>query len=174
MPEHPVIPMLPEEVPQQRITLVVDIPERPDGFAGYCDYVDPMPDGVSPKGSPRNVTYLGSVEWAGSPRFSRFDSYYLGRRGPYWLLWNYWLDENDWKECRQWTLYGYAAHGSAPIEAVAANLLLDTWAAERDRLDLGHFFLIDEPGLLSIDLFSAIARRVWPAGKKRRSIAKPA
>lgn len=163
----PKIPMLREEVPQQRSYLIVGISDRPNGFVGKCDYVEKMPGDVRPKGSPRNTTYLGASEWADGPGNSRFDAYYLSRRGKYWLLWNYWLDENAWPERRRWTLYGYAKYGATDPESIAANLLVDAWSAEAKHLGLGHYLLIDEPGLLSIHQFSAIAKHVWPASKRR-------
>ena len=68
--------MLPKEVPQQRIHLVVDVPARPEGLIGRCDYFERMPDGVRPKGAPRKVEFIGAVEWAFGPGSSRFNSYY--------------------------------------------------------------------------------------------------
>ena len=64
MIKDPKIPMRPEDVPQQRVHLVVALPPRPPSFNVKCDFNHPMPDDVRPKGSPRKTTYLGSVEWA--------------------------------------------------------------------------------------------------------------
>jgi hypothetical protein len=168
MIQKPRIPMTPEEVPQQRLSLVVDLPARPPQFQGYCEYVNPMPGNVAPKGSPRKLTYIGSVEWATSPRDCRLDSYYLNPRGSYWLLWNWYQDENDWDFAYRWVLYGYARKVGADARTAATYLLLDAWKSERDSLDLGPYFLIDEACLLSVSEIKEIGSAVWavPAGNK--------
>lgn len=158
----PKIPMTPDEVPQQRLVSVVSLPERPPLFDGKCDYFDAMPDEARPKGSPRNTTYLGSVEWAWGPGNSRFDSYYLNPRGKYWLLWIRWQDDNDWNKAWKWTLYAYSPKQGADDKTAAIFLLQDAWMAEAKSYDLDHYFLIDDPGLLSVAEFTGIARQVWP------------
>jgi len=162
MAKKPTIPMTPDEVTQQRLRLVVELPERPPEFHGICDFVDSMPDDIRPKGSPRNTQYLGSVEWADSPMYTRFDSYYLNPRRSYWLLWIYSQDENEWKQSWKWTLYAYAKKRRGVDERVAATyLLMDAWRAEKDHSYLDHYFLLDESGLLSVAEISEIARQVW-------------
>ena len=162
MARYPKIPMTPDDVPRQRVHLVVALPPRPKMFQGFCDFVSPMPSEVRPKGSPRKMEYLGSVEWARGPRESRFDSYYLNPRGSYWLLWIRWQDENDWNLSWKWTLYAYGSRKSVDAKTAATYLLLDAWSAERDSLDLEHYFLIGETGLLSVEEISEVARNVWP------------
>ena len=57
------IPMVPEDRPEQWINEVTELPERPAGFETEiawdgltsCDY---------PKGTPRKLTFICSVEWA--------------------------------------------------------------------------------------------------------------
>lgn len=162
MTRNPKIPMTPGEVPQQRLVPVVLLPQRPPSFLGKCDFIESMPDEIRPKGSPRKTTYLGSVEWAWGPGNSRFDSYYLNPRGKYWLLWIRWQDDNDWNQSWQWTLYAYSLKKRADEKAAAIFLLQDAWMAETKAYDLDHYFLIDDPGLLSVAEFARIARKVWP------------
>jgi hypothetical protein len=162
MAKIPKIPMTHNEVPLQRQHLVVDLPPRPVIFQGSCDFIDPMPEKDRPKGSPRNIKYLGSVEWAWSPVNSRFDSYYLNPRGRYWLLWVRWQNEDEWNHPWEWTLYAYGPRKGVDLKTAATYLLLDAWKAEKENSDLDHYFLIDEPGLLSIEDISEIARNVWP------------
>jgi len=159
--EYPIIPMHPDEVPFQLVIPYVDLPQRPKSFYGTPEYKTPMPDKVHPKGSPRNTTYLGSVEWAYSPASSRFDSYYLNPRGEYWLLWIGFHDENTWDWKWKWDLYAYCKKQGVDEKTAAIYLLLDAWASERKDYDLSHYFLIDEAGLLSVAEISEIARRVW-------------
>lgn len=161
MVREPKIPMLPGDVPRQRIRLVVDLPPRPKSFRGFCDLIDPMPETSRPKGSPRNTEYLGSVEWASSPMNSRFDSYYLNPRGRYWLLWIRWQDD-DWKQGWQWTLYAYGSKKGVDAKSAGVYLLTDAWKAERDSSQLDRYLLIDEAGSLSVEEISEIARNVWP------------
>jgi hypothetical protein len=162
MIRNPKIPMRPEDVPQQRLYSAVELPSRPESFHGVIDWMEPMPNKARPKGSPRKTTYLGSVEWATSVRETRFDSYYLNPRGSYWLLWIRWQDDNDWKMVWRWTLYAYGKQKDVAAKTAAIYLLLDAWKKEKERSDLEHYFLIDEPGFLSIAEISEIGRQVWP------------
>jgi len=159
---NPKIPLTPEEAPQQRLVPVVSLPKRPLSFHGKCDFIDPTPDKVRPKGTPRNTTYLGSVEWAWGPGNSRFDSYYLNPRKKYWLLWIRWRDYNNCNQSWKWTLYAYSPKKGADEIAAAICLLQDAWTAEARAYGLDHYFLIDDTGLLSVAAFAAIARNVWP------------
>lgn len=161
MAHKPKIPMRPEDVPQQRVHLVVQLPPRPPSFQGYCDFVDPMPDDVRPKGSPRNIQYLGSVEWAWGPMNSRLDSYYLNPRRSQWLLWVRYRDENDWKLRWAWILYAYGPRRGVTAKDAAIYLLMDAWSAEAQKSQLDHYGWINQPGLLSVEEISAIARAVW-------------
>jgi hypothetical protein len=153
--------MTSDEVPQQRVRLVVQLPPRPAFFHGTCDFIDPMAVEERPKGSPRNVKYLGSVEWAESPAHSRIDSYYLNPRGSYWLLWIRSQDESDFNLAWKWTLYAYGARTGVDAKAAAIYLLLDAWKAEKEKSFLDHFFLVDEVGFLSVEEILEIARNVW-------------
>ena len=163
MPRYPKIPMRPEDVPQQRVHLVVPLSPRPPSFEGRCDFIDPMPDKVQPKGSPRITYYLGTVEWAWSPMHSRRDSYYINPRRSYWLLWTWKQNENDWNLSWKWTLHGYGPkRRGVGAKDAAIYLLLDVWKAQADDNDLEQYHWIDEAGLLSVEEISAIARVVWP------------
>ena len=158
----PRIPMRAEELPQQRITLVVDLPACPPGFECHFDLDDSMPEAVRPKGSPRNTVYLGQVEWAWSPVHNRLDAYYLHRRGPFWLLWLRWQDENDWDLKWVWTLYAWGRGGRRVDPKTAAiHLLLAAWKGDTVMSGLDRFSWINEERLLSVEELTAIAREVW-------------
>ena len=92
---------------------------------------------------------------------SRFDSYYLNPRGPYWLLWIRWLDDN-WDHAWKWALYAYCPKKGIDEKTAAIFLLQDAWKAEAKEYDLDHYFMIDDTGLLSVEDISEIARVVWP------------
>ena len=51
MIRNPKIPMLPTELPQQRIHEVVDLPARPTEFSSFINYGD-MPEGTVSKNPP--------------------------------------------------------------------------------------------------------------------------
>ena len=61
MIREPKIPMLPTELPQQRIHEVVSLPARPTEFSSFVHYGD-MPEGTVSKNPPRNAIYLCQVE----------------------------------------------------------------------------------------------------------------
>lgn len=158
MGRHPKIPMLPEELPEQAADDVVELPDRPPGFLGRLHDADPLPAKHTPTGAPRNKIFLGGVEWAFGPASSRFDAYYLNPRGPYWLLWNYQLDENMWVPRRKWSVYAYGPRKGISEKEAAVYLLMDAWKAD----GVGHYYLIDDTDFLSTAEFSAIAQIVWP------------
>lgn len=153
------------QLPRQRLHAVVELPERPAGFQGYCEYIDSMPEKDCPKGSPRKVQFLGSVEWSWSPMHSRWDAYYLNPRGKYWLLWIRYLDDNEWIPKWRWNLYAWGLRKGVSTKEAAVYLLADAWAAEARESDLDHFHLINDPGLLTIPELCAIGRLVWPEGE---------
>jgi len=151
-----------ERLLKQRLHLVVDLPERPAGFRGYCQWNDPMPEKDCPKGSPRKVEFVSSVEWSWSPMNSRWDGYFLNPRGKYWLLWIRYLDENEWTPKWRWELYAWVLRKGVSQKEAAVYLLADAWAAEARDSDLDRFHLINDTGLLSLPELYAVGRLVWP------------
>ena len=149
---EPLVPSAPSAVP---------LPPRPARFQGLCDFVNPMADGVRPTGSPRNVEFVGAVEWAWSPMHSRADSYYLGARRTHWLLWICWQDDNSWDPKSQWTLYAYGPKRGVAARDAAIYLLLDAWRAEREKSSLGPYHFIEDTGMLSVDDLEAVAEAAW-------------
>ena len=75
---NPIIPMKPEQLPQQRVYEVLTLPQRPESFhcrAGHGE----VPEEAVPKKGPRAAIYLGQVEWAWSPMHNSLECYYLHR-----------------------------------------------------------------------------------------------
>ena len=165
MTRYPHIPMHPNEVPQQRVHAVVDLPRRPDGFVARCDFWDPIAAQDAPSGDPKGETYLCTTEWAWSPHHTRIDAYYIERRASHWLLWIGSEDENSWDREWRWTLYGYAPPEPFALEDVAIWMLMDCWASEAEHSSFDHFHWIDEAGLLSVAQINAMGRSVWPGAQ---------
>ena len=170
MIKKPKTPMIPEDIPNQNISSDCKLVPRPNSFHGKCNFLDPMDEKVHPTGSPRNVDYLGAVEWAWGPSNNRFDSYYLNPRGRYWLLWLRWLDENEWEPKWRWTFYAYGPKKGVDAKAAATYLLMDAWKAEKENSSLDHFFLIDEEGSMSASELLEIARIVWPEATQEKVV----
>ena len=154
------IPMSPEELPQQRVYEVVDLPPTPVGLETKLDWVEPFPDN-RPKTTPRKVQFLCAVEWAWSPMHNRIDNYYLHQRGKRWLIWNNWLDDNDVPWRWHWDVLAYADKVDADPEAIAIHMLRQTWEQEAKHATIDHYHWINDTGLLSVDQVQAIARTVW-------------
>lgn len=69
----PPLPMTPDQLPEQRLVEVVDLPKVPDSFEPIpCLFS--MPDYILPKRRPREMTFPGTVEWAWAPRSSRIET----------------------------------------------------------------------------------------------------
>ena len=70
------VPMLPEQIPQQRLNEVVSLPTKPNDLKVYVDNDVPLKKN-RPVAWPRKLIYLCGVEWAWSPAHNRMDHYYL-------------------------------------------------------------------------------------------------
>ena len=162
MPDKPTIPMTPEELPQQRVYPVEILPARPSAFQGYFQNIDPISEDKEPKGSPRNVEYLCSVEWAWAMNNNRIDNYYLNPRGKYWFLWNWFQDDNTWNLDWVWFFYAYGLKKGVNAKEAAIYLLMDAWQAEAKQGYLDCFHWINDVGTLSVAEIQAIAKKVWP------------
>lgn len=161
MTRRPRIPMLPEELPQQRLYLVKGVPTAPSGWA--CS-LGRSALALAPKTMPRSARYLGQVEWAWSPRHMRSDAYHLSMcsRHRFWVLWVKGYDDN-WD---RWTDPSAAAAGprcSVPRWVAARLLLHDYWAAER-AVGLDRFHWVAEEGTLDAGDLKALAAAVWEDG----------
>jgi hypothetical protein len=158
----PRIPMRPEELPQQRITLVASLPPRPAGFLGKQE---PDESVRPPAKMPRSAKYIGQVEWAWGPNNTRLDAYYLStnRQRTHWFLWLRYYDDN-WGKWDDPQICVYAPKQGVPGKVAAAYLLLDSWAAEARDTDSnpGHFHWINSAGIVCVEELHAIGRIVWP------------
>jgi len=159
MTREPKIPMSPEQLPQQRIHEVADLPERPEPF-DYCeiDY-GTLSSCKLPKNGPSNSTYLCQVEWAWSPAHNRLDAYYLHRGRTHWVLWSKYWDDN-WMKWEQ-VAVGCVPHRGVTQKQAAVYLLLEFWAFDAKESDVDHYHWINEDAFLSVSEIAEIAREVW-------------
>jgi hypothetical protein len=158
MTSTPRIPMSPEQLPQQRIHEVVELPNRPvpfDCLAGY----GVVPADVLPKSNPRSPIYLAQAEWAWSPMHNRVVAYYLHRGRTHWVLWSRYFDDNWWR----WSWAAVACvHKRGLLEHQAAvHLLIEFWKTEAEESGVDQFHWINESDGLSVAELMAIAREVW-------------
>ena len=162
MPRQPKIPMLPSELPRQRIQLVVSLPKRPLDFHGE------RPKSTGPSAlekMPADAKYIGLVEWAWSPMHMRIDAFYLSTNPErsHWFLWLLPWDDN-WSRWGKPVVYSFAPRGKVPARKAALFLLLDGWSHEAKHTELDQFHWINEAELLSVEEISGVARAVWPEG----------
>ncbi len=166
------IAMKPDQAPQQRIHLVVDLPPRPKSFKSRCgkelyslSSIRELPLENRPRQMPRSAQFVGTIEWAWSPMHSRIDAYYLStnRKRSHWFLWASCLDDSDdyrWKW--ETTLFAYGTKKGIDKKTAIIHLLIDAWNYEREFMELDAFHIINAVGVLSIGEFWAIDRAVWP------------
>ena len=159
MTNDPHIPMSPDELPQQRIHEVVNLPERPEPFDCSAGYSCKVPQKTNRYDEPKTAIYLGQVEWAWSPMNNRLEAYYLQRDRKYWVLWSrYWSDnEEDWG----WIIVACAENKDVSEEQAAVHLLIEFWNHETEESSLDHFHWINEAEYLSVAQLAAIGRAVW-------------
>lgn len=156
MTKKPKIPMLPSQLPQQKITLVAEMP-----------VLDPMPsiipadkDIKTAKKMSRNADYICQLEWAWGPMHSAINAFYLTRGRYGWVLWLKYFDDNygRWDEP---IAVQVCSFGNQNKEA-SAMLMLAAYLKElHDHYDRDHYHWINEDGLLSVAEIEAVGRHVW-------------
>lgn len=158
MTRTPSPPITVEQLPQQRVVEVVDLPSVPDHFEPVaCLYW--MPEDILPKQRPRRMTFLGTVEWAWSPMSGRVESYYLHRGRRHWIVWIRDRDCNDLDY--EWTVAGYVDRTDVSADAAAVHLIVARWLTEVAESELDHFHWLLNDGALSVAQWVAIGRHVW-------------
>jgi hypothetical protein len=159
MTNDPHIPMSPDELPQQRIHEVVELPERPEPFDFAAGYSCKVPQKPITYGEPRSAIYLGQVEWAWSPMHNRLEAYYLQRDRNYWVLWSRYWDDNEggWG----WIIIACVANKVVSEAQAAVHLLIEFWKYEAEESWLDHFHWINEADYLSVAQLAAIGRTIW-------------
>lgn len=159
----PIIPMRPEDLPQQRVTPVVTLPARPPQFHVRCHWERELSDQHRPKKMPKTARFVATLEWAWAPMSDRLSEYYIStnQARAHWLLWSRSYDDN---ECR-WrdTLYAYGPKKRVLEKTAAVYLVFEDLrrGSEVSNLDRFHWIGADH-GLLSTPELLAIARAVWP------------
>ena len=153
------IPMLPGDLPPQRLYVVPSWPSTPPGW--QADLVN-QSSGLPPR-MPHSARFLTQVEWAWSPMHNRIDAYYLSlstHRDRH-VLWVCYFDDERWRFVDHHIVASAPRSGLQGADA-AILLLRAFWANEAAgdmELDRPHW--INEPGLLSVGQLKEIYRRVW-------------
>jgi len=178
------IPMHPDELPQQKVYEVVDLPQEPLDFQATClmrcgfrddsnDYEWSIPEDDLPQRFPGAATFLAQVEWAWVHSHDRIDSYYIcsNRRRMHWFLWLRCPDGNAWEFRMSSLLYAYCPRRNVDRKTAAIHLLLHAWSYEVAEYQRDRFDWINDAGLLTVSEVHAIERAVW--GKLDSSVERP-
>ena len=141
------IPMTPEALPKQQLNEVVSLPEKPADLNICIQWIDGIGPKKYPKGTPRKLTFVCSVEWAWSPMNNRIANYYINPKPWGWALW--------------WDFLAYSEKTNADERTIATYLLMESWKDETEHQDLDHYHWINNTGCLDVEDIQAIARQVW-------------
>ena len=168
------IPMRPDDLPQQKVYAVTDIPEPPSDFEASClmqfgledardQYEWSIPEEDLPQRFPGAATFIAQVEWAWVPSHDRLDAYYIcsNRRRSHWFLWLRWPDDNAPEFRMNSLLYAYCPCKAMDRKTAAIQLLLHSWRYEAAASERGRFDWINGAGLLTVSELQAIATVVW-------------
>ena len=154
------IPMTPNVRPKQRLNEVVEIPDKPDDLNVLIHWKDPILAKNYPRGTPRKLTFVCSVEWAWSPMSNKIANYYINPKPWGWAFWDNILDDYTVPWSGWWNFIAYSGNTEADERTIAAHMLLEAWKDEANEL-LDHYHWINNTGCLGVDDIQAIARKVW-------------
>ena len=153
------LPGFPDDLPQQRISEVVTLPDKPEGLEVKVEFLESYPH--YPVRTRRKVLFLGGVEWAWSPANSRRDNYYLNPKPKHWLLWDHWLDDQVRPWRWNWNILAWAPRLKADEKSIAMHMLKHIWEVDRRHHLIDEFHWINSTGALSVAELQSIAREVW-------------
>ena len=111
------IPMTPNVRPKQRLNEVVEIPDKPDDLNVLIHWKDPILAKNYPKGTPRKLTFVCSVEWAWSPMHNRIANYYINPKPWGWAFWDNILDDYTVPWSWYWNFIAYSGK-TEPISLI--------------------------------------------------------
>lgn len=173
LPPGQAIPLLPEQIPQQKLRLVKSLPVRPLGFG-----LIHAPWRKSIKTDSRESHTLCQLEWAWSPMHNRIQTWELtqSRCKRYYLLQTgFFNDESlfqhydeddqpvDGPEPWEFQALGHCkVHPELSLHEHAVLLLHDALVAETTDSSLDKYHWINAEELLDCADLEAIARSVWP------------
>ena len=155
------IPMTPHILPKQRLNEVVEIPDKPDDLNVLIHWKDPISAKNYPKGTPRKLTFVCSVEWAWSPMHNRIANYYINPKPWGWAFWDNILDDYTVPWSWYWNFIAYSGKTEADERTIATYMLLEAWRDEAEEQMLDHYHWINNTGCLEVEDIKAIARKVW-------------
>ena len=155
------IPMTPDARPNQRLNVVRCVADKPNDLDVLIQWKNPIPYRHYPKGTPRKLIFVCSVEWAWSPMNNRIANYYINPKPWGWALWDNRLDDHDVPWSWWWNFMAYSGKTKADERTIAAHMLMASWKDEAEQEYLDHFHWINNTGCLSVEDIQAIARQVW-------------
>ena len=156
----PKIPMHPQDLPQQRIYLIKDVPQHPENWKSFVGYSGVgMPEDAKLKSRPRNPAYLFQAEWSWSPAHGSLNAYWLNKGRKYLTLYSNWFDDVTQKWT--WNLVAGVPLNQASEREAAFWLVIDYARFNIANMDLDEWHMIDDVGLLTVAGLKAIARNVW-------------
>ena len=150
--------MTPDVRPKQRLNEVVGIPDKPDDLNILIEWKDPIIFKHYPKGTPRKLTFVCSVEWAWSPMNNRIANYYINPKPWGWVLWDNMLNDHDVPWNWWWNFLAYTGRTKADERTIAAYMLMASWKDEAEDI------IQQQTGAAggSVTLGSTQDRRRWP------------
>jgi hypothetical protein len=155
------VPMSPEQLPQQRLVEVIDLPPLPPGIRIITDALK-IPTKHSQRAGPKDSKFLVALEWAWSPMHSRLQGFYLERHDERdWVLWSYFVDLEENGD-DPWVVSAVCPRSDMDERTAAVHLLIASLYEEIEVQDLDHWHWIADTGLLGSAEMRSIGRHVWP------------
>lgn len=155
------IPMTPDARSSQRLNEVVCLPDKPDDLDISIAWKTPIQGKHFPKGTPRKLIFICSVEWAWSPMHNRIASYYINPKPWGWAMWDNVLDDHSVPWSWWWNFIAYSGKTTADEKTIATYMLLECWKDEAEHQMVDEYHWINDTGCLDVEDIQAIAREVW-------------
>ena len=154
------VPMLPSQLPQQKLYLVKEIPVPPKQWRIYTNVE--RYERLLPKSMPNSARFLGQFEWSWSPMHGAIVSFYISMCSTHrhWVLWNQPWDDNYFRFSEAHVVAVALRCGVAEKDA-AKLLMIKYWRDNLLNTTLDEFHWINSTGILSVGDFRAVADEVW-------------
>ena len=155
------IQITPDARPNQRLNEVSFFVEKANELDVFIQWKNSISLKYHPKGTPRKLIFVCSVEWAWSTMNNKIANNNINLKPWGKSLWDNRLSDHD----VAWSWWGdfsaYSSKTKADQKTIEAKILVSSWKDEVEQEYIDHYHLINNTSCLDVEDVQAIAREVW-------------